>query len=632
MARGRGGCAGLAVLALTIMAPAAALERHGTGRAPRIVNGVLTAAHPTTGALLAPSDPDGAQLVCSGTLIGCRTFLTAAHCVEGALQPANWVVFFQHAGFVPVAAVDVHPAYAFPVADVAVVTLAAPVSGLRPTPLDLSAGHAAGTPGTIAGFGRSGGGGSDYGLKRVGAVTLATCGGTLSDATSICWSFDHPIGPPGEDSNTCNGDSGGPLFVDEGADAVLAGVTSGGAAADCLAPDASFDARVSTYASWIQDVAVDELGEERCGAAPQVGDADVIVTPFTGTVSAVSPEARHQLVVPAGASALRVSMNAVDDGSDFDLYVQHGAPPTPADFDCRQNGVGQFGHCDFTSPSSGTWHVLVERFRGAGAYQVTATTFGATAFCADPGNDGQPCDDADACTHGETCQAGLCDGGAAITCDDGVACTADACVPGSGCAYVPEHGACGPCTACDPAAGCVTGPRDGCGGPIVPLAAKLKLKRAGAATGDLLLWKLAKGDETLPGAFGDPLAGDDLSVCLYDESATTPALVLRADAPAGGTCGAAPCWQVIGSTGFRYKDRERTPDGLLKLQMKAGSAGRTRVSVKGKGENLPALPPLPLSLPSRVQVHSAAGACWEAVYDEEGVVRNDATVFIGKGD
>jgi hypothetical protein len=180
--------------------------------------------------------------------------------------------------------------------------------------------------------------------------------------------------------------------------------------------------------------------------------------------------------------------------------------------------------------------------------------------------------------------------------------------------------------------GCVAGPRDGCARPTLPFAAKLKLKRASTPAGDLLLWKFGKGEETLLGDFGDPLVSENFSLCLYDESGGTPALALRADAPAGGTCAAAPCWKAAGSAGFRYKDAEGTPDGLLKLQVKAGAAGRTKVSVKGKGEHLPVLPSLPLALPSRIQVHAESGACWEAVHGGGGVLRNDANAFIGKSD
>ena len=83
-------------------------------------------------------------------------------------------VFF--ASFFAVSSVALHPSYNFPVADVAVLKLATPVTGVSPTPINAASTPPFGTAGTIAGFGRSGGG-SDYGLKRSGAVTTASCAG-----------------------------------------------------------------------------------------------------------------------------------------------------------------------------------------------------------------------------------------------------------------------------------------------------------------------------------------------------------------------------------------------------------------------------------------------------------------------
>jgi MYXO-CTERM domain-containing protein len=44
-----------------------------------------------------------------------------------------------------------------------------------------------------------------------------------------------------------------------------------------------------------------------------------------------------------------------------------------------------------------------------------------------------PCDDGNVCTTADACQAGACVGGAALSCDDGVDCTADVCDPATGC-------------------------------------------------------------------------------------------------------------------------------------------------------------------------------------------------------
>src|SRR5947208_12730771 len=91
--------------------------------AGKIVNGLPTRLHPSTGMLVIS---DGS--LCSGVLVGCQTFLTAAHCVctlngvaafDGAqcnarpdlLDPSRFGVFFQHAGSFRVASVAVNPSY-----------------------------------------------------------------------------------------------------------------------------------------------------------------------------------------------------------------------------------------------------------------------------------------------------------------------------------------------------------------------------------------------------------------------------------------------------------------------------------------------------------------------------------------
>src|SRR5262249_23793522 len=290
----------------------------------RIVNGTYTSPYPSTGALLFGSDPSSAWTWCTGTLIGCGTFLTAAHCVcdrSGpqcqSLDPASRSVFLQHAGFAQIASIAVPSEYAYPVSDVPGVKLATPVTGVRPSRIDQPA-PTPGTMGTIVGFGRAGGASQDYGLKRVASVTTAACTDDISDVASVCWQF---VGPGG---NTCNGDSGGPLFVDAGGSAAVAGGTSGGTRDDCLAGDHSYDANVATYANWIAAQAGSDLGSPACGAGPQVGDPGAALTSVVDDLLPGTDSRVHTFHVVSGTAELRIAMNAVDDGSDFDLYVKRG--------------------------------------------------------------------------------------------------------------------------------------------------------------------------------------------------------------------------------------------------------------------------------------------------------------------
>src|SRR5262249_29616251 len=152
----------------------------------------------------------------------------------------------------------------------------------------------------------------------------------------------------------------------------VAGITSGGSSDACLVTDDSYDARIATYASFIQAArGSDSSGV--CSSLPVVGSAETTVTSFAGTLGITTPQGTHTLNVAAGVALLRVTMNAVDDGSDFDLYVRAGTPPTSAAYDCAAKGAGQFAACEFTAPATGPWYVLIDRYTGGGDYQVTAT-------------------------------------------------------------------------------------------------------------------------------------------------------------------------------------------------------------------------------------------------------------------
>ncbi|MCB9730541.1 MAG: hypothetical protein H6746_18875 [Deltaproteobacteria bacterium] len=79
-----------------------------------------------------------------------------------------------------------------------------------------------------------------------------------------------------------------------------------------------------------------------------------------------------------------------------------------------------------------------------------------------------PCDDGDACTSGETCLLGECQGGEPVSCGASGDCRSASCDPASGCVVevVPSGVDCDdgdPCTAgdrCDGAGACRAGPRD----------------------------------------------------------------------------------------------------------------------------------------------------------------------------
>lgn len=586
------------------------------GANPRIVNGTLTSAYPSVGALLSPANPDIAGLVCSGTLIGCETFLTAAHCVceftgsdcqsgPHAPNPSDYVVFFQHAGFFAVSSISVRADFDFPVSDVAILKLATPVTGIAPTPIDVTSAPAFGSPATIVGFGRNAGS-NDYGLKRAGAVVTAPCTPGISDTASVCWDFANPLGPPGTDADTCNGDSGGPLFANFQCGDTVAGTTSGGTSATCLPTDHSYDANVFTYHAYLAVQGGADLANASCGAMPQAGEADTTIVAASGTLSSGVPQAVHSFTVSPGTTLLRVALNASEDvGSDFDLYLKAGSTPTTSDFDCKSDGPNQYGFCEFPSPAAGAWYALVNRAQGFGMYQVTATTFASGA--PGPGTEGNACDDGSVCTDSDTCTRGACAGVAVANgspCDDGLACTN------------PDMCAAGVCaSAAAPVAGCIQ--------PILPGRASLTLRNASPDTRDSLSWRWLKGGATTLADFGNPTVSDGFELCLFDETAGIPTLALDTVIPAGAS------WTST-NRGFKYSDRTLQNGGVRSLTLKDGVARSASITLKAKGDRL--VPPsLPLTQGPSVRVQLiGADACWEASYGTNRI--NDGVQFKAKAD
>jgi hypothetical protein len=216
---------------------------------------------------------------------------------------------------------------------------------------------------------------------------------------------------------------------------------------------------------------------------------------------------------------------------------------------------------------------------------------------------GSECDDGNACTDGDGCSAGGCVGGTTVTC--------------------------GLCETCDGGTGCIVAPRPTCKLTTAPLQAKLQIKDKTPDTADQVVFKWNKGAATSVSDFGSPPTTDSYALCIFN-----PNLVMQLDAHDGGidpVCGNSQCWKTLSIKGFAYKDSDRTPNGVDKVVLKAGLAGKAKVQLKGKGPNLPALP-LPLALPATVQLQSENGQCWEGTFSALGQQINDSLQFKGKGD
>jgi hypothetical protein len=236
----------------------------------------------------------------------------------------------------------------------------------------------------------------------------------------------------------------------------------------------------------------------------------------------------------------------------------------------------------------------------AGQCDVVDFCTGLGAACSadafEPG--GTPCDDFDLCTDPDTCDgAGTCDSGNNV------------------------NNTCSPCEACDPGTGnCAPGPRTDCLEPTVAAKARVLIKDKTPDRADLLVWKWIKGEATTLADFGDPTTTDGYTLCVFDDGTE----VFRSTIDPGGACGSLPCWRPLGSSGYKYINRDRTPDGILKLLLKSGAAGKAKVILKGKGDNLP-FPGgfLPMATPVMVQLsNDTPGACWQTTHVSTGPLIN----------
>lgn len=341
----------------------------------RIVDGTLTTWFPSVGALL-HTGVSGLAMSCTGTIIGCDAFLTAAHCVASDRNKSHYKVFLQHAGLFDVGSVDWPKRdYKRPnedtgsQADVAVVRLAKPVDGIVPELINDDREQTSGSVSKIVGFGRTSADNMNAGLKRYGDVVASSCPDKFPKSDLICWRY-----APGDGSNTCYGDSGGPLLLDTNRlKPVVSGVTSGGIDLSCAKLDRAYDSSVFKNSAWIKKAAGPLPAEGRCGSLlPLDNDDHERYLQFTGQINGDYPEHVFEVSIQ-GAMRMRVGANlAKPVGSKDDLLhaptllVIPGQSRKEAEAICQDQPRAQASFCEKPSPADGIYTIILRRGEAVG--------------------------------------------------------------------------------------------------------------------------------------------------------------------------------------------------------------------------------------------------------------------------
>src|SRR5207248_620358 len=99
-----------------------------------------------------------------------------------------------------------------------------------------------------------------------------------------------------------------------------------------------------------------------------------------------------------------------------------------------------------------------------------------------------------------------------------------------------------------------------------PLKSSLSVSNNSDTSKDAVAFKWLKGPTTSVADFATPGTVTSYALCIYQNGA----LHVELDALAAGTCGTKPCWTAK-TSGFAYKDKLGTPEGVTGLSLAAGS-------------------------------------------------------------
>lgn len=304
-----------------------------------------------------------------------------------------------------------------------------------------------------------------------------------------------------------------------------------------------------------------------------------------------------------------------------------------------------------------------------------------------PKPDGATCDDGNACTQSDTCQAGDCTGADPIVCPAGNLCEdVGTCDAGTGVCSTPTPVTCSPLDQCHVAGTCDIG-TGACSNPAAPngvacddgeVCTTTDICQAGAcvagaplvcadddlcttdpvcesgvgcvgtpapqpsascllANKNLLLvsdsnrsklsWKWTGGEAFDQASLGAPLVDTTYALCVYDTSASVVSLAVSAMIEPS-----AIRWSSKAPKGLHYKNPTGSSGGVTMADLRTGVAGRTKVKVVASGTGLVLPGPVGAAYFNQdpdvfVQFVNSQGTCWTSEFVDADTKKNTDKVF-----
>lgn len=349
-----------------------------------ITGGEATLDYPQVGALLDVST-EMSEVICSGTLIDSKTFLTAAHCVCGIVGPTvgdcnlvkdesrvceeckpdrnSFKVFFQGVGVKKIKEIKVAPEFNVNPSfergsDYALLILEDKIDGITPAKLPVKNYYNTDEEIFIAGFGAikefNGDVSTDasYGIKRYGKNIITGCSnnGDSYYEESLCIKKEN-------DSLSCSIDSGGPLFIPINDTIEILGVGRGPIPTSVLMCEDSESTMLAASVFYYSYRISDELADYE-------DDFSLLsVRQYSG---AFEEYKKNDFYLPRGVKRLSFTINGTDN--DIEARNNYSASLTGPDGNIspllRPRGV--FQSCIVENPQEGTWGANIEKVEGNG--------------------------------------------------------------------------------------------------------------------------------------------------------------------------------------------------------------------------------------------------------------------------